>query len=737
MGRFAYRLEPERHLRASRCAGLFPRSEHGRSGEGNSDNSVLPAHGTGPQPERIAGVRGADEGKADDSEWVTSGAQVLLDEGEQCLKSGQYEEAIGQFLQARDAATEKESSRVRYYLAYAYSLSGDTRTALKQAMGLQPSRADEWAPDFIILKATLLVDTNAYEQEIAWLIQSGNDLSGDAQRASIYYFLLGVGYHGIGDTSSEKQSLSKVVAISEQSALRKAATSASAESMRWGEKMNVSKRIVVWGAAAGVVALLWACSPNALLTDAQDKVQQAKSGVSVTGVSLNTTSLGLVVGGQGTLTATITPANATNQNVIWSSSATGVVTVSGGVVTAVAAGTATITVTTADGNKIATCAVTVVSSDKAITAFSIGSANGPMNGNINGTAIAVTVPYGTNVTALVATFATTGTSVKVGSTVQASGTTANNFASPVTYMVTAQDGSTQTYTVTVTVALNTAKAITAYSFVSVAATVTISGTSIAATVPYGTIVTALVANFTTTGTSVKVAGTAQVSGTTANNFTSPVTYTVAAADGSTQNYTVTVTVALNTAKAITAYSFVSVAATVTISGTSIAVTVPYGTNVTALVASFTTTGVSVSVGPTLQYSGVTANNFSIPVVYTVTAADGTTQPYTVTVTVALNTAKAITAYSFVSVAATVTISGTSIAATVPYGTIVTALVANFTTTGTSVKVAGTAQVSGTTANNFTSPVTYTVTAQDSSSQNYIVTVTVAPPSFTNYTTANG
>jgi hypothetical protein len=49
-----------------------------------------------------------------------------------------------------------------------------------------------------------------------------------------------------------------------------------------------------------------------------------------------------------------------------------------------------------------------------------------------------------------------------------------------------------------------------------------------------------VANFTTTGASVSVGATAQVSGTTANDFTSPVDYTVTAADGSTVDYTVTV-----------------------------------------------------------------------------------------------------------------------------------------------------------------------------------------------------
>lgn len=81
--------------------------------------------------------------------------------------------------------------------------------------------------------------------------------------------------------------------------------------------------------------------------------------VSVTGVSLDKTVAELEVGGTLTLTAAVEPANATNQNVSWSSSDVKVATVENGTVTAVAAGTADITVKTADGGKEATCTITV------------------------------------------------------------------------------------------------------------------------------------------------------------------------------------------------------------------------------------------------------------------------------------------------------------------------------------------------------------------------------------------
>jgi len=71
-------------------------------------------------------------------------------------------------------------------------------------------------------------------------------------------------------------------------------------------------------------------------------------------------------------------------------------------------------------------------------------------------AVALTVPYGTTVTALKATFTVnTGATVVVGSTAQVSGTTANNFTSAVEYTVTGVDGRAETWTVTVTVEANT------------------------------------------------------------------------------------------------------------------------------------------------------------------------------------------------------------------------------------------------------------------------------------------
>lgn len=105
--------------------------------------------------------------------------------------------------------------------------------------------------------------------------------------------------------------------------------------------------------------------------------------VSVTGVTLNKNSTSIEVGGTETLTATVAPNDATNKSVTWSTSAPGVATVSGGVVTAVSKGSATITVTTVDGSYTATCAVTVTAPQSVI--FTAGTDTGSSGGQYSST----------------------------------------------------------------------------------------------------------------------------------------------------------------------------------------------------------------------------------------------------------------------------------------------------------------------------------------------------------------
>ena len=94
--------------------------------------------------------------------------------------------------------------------------------------------------------------------------------------------------------------------------------------------------------------------------------------VKVTGVSLNKTTLNLLVGTTSTLAADVNPANAADRKVSWSSSDPAVAAVDeNGTVTAAAAGRATITVKTADGGFTADCEVNVTEETIALTGIRI------------------------------------------------------------------------------------------------------------------------------------------------------------------------------------------------------------------------------------------------------------------------------------------------------------------------------------------------------------------------------
>ena len=88
--------------------------------------------------------------------------------------------------------------------------------------------------------------------------------------------------------------------------------------------------------------------------------------VAVTSVSLSKSTVSVQKGSTATLTATVSPSNATDKTITWTSSNTSVATVSNGVVTGVAKGTATITAKTSNG-KTATATVTVTESTAALT----------------------------------------------------------------------------------------------------------------------------------------------------------------------------------------------------------------------------------------------------------------------------------------------------------------------------------------------------------------------------------
>lgn len=143
----------------------------------------------------------------------------------------------------------------------------------------------------------------------------------------------------------------------------------------YGETLNTAK---VTAIGVGKTTITYTIGGK----EASCEVTVTPRTISVESITLNKTQLSLVKGATETLAATVLPTTATDKTVIWESSDTAVATVKDGIVTAVAAGNATITAKA--GEKTATCAVTVTNPSNS------GSSSG--GGGSSTPRYAVTVP---------------------------------------------------------------------------------------------------------------------------------------------------------------------------------------------------------------------------------------------------------------------------------------------------------------------------------------------------------
>lgn len=159
------------------------------------------------------GVRGAKINAPSGITWMSSDAQMYLESGRSLIQKGDYRGAIAELKTALDSASATEAPVVRYYLSYAYSSSGDTRKALEQAAQVNPSDLGDRAADLVLLEGKLLVDGNAYGQDIRWLTTHSSLIGSEVERRQLYYFLLGLGYSGARAEPQARKSYRKVVSI--------------------------------------------------------------------------------------------------------------------------------------------------------------------------------------------------------------------------------------------------------------------------------------------------------------------------------------------------------------------------------------------------------------------------------------------------------------------------------------------------------------------------------------------
>jgi len=391
--------------------------------------------------------------------------------------------------------------------------------------------------------------------------------------------------------------------------------------------------------------------------------------IPVTGVSLNNTSLTMEVGDTQTLVATVSPSNATNKSVTWSSSDTNVVTVSSsGVVTAKASGYATITVTTVNGAKTATCDVAVV---VPVTGVSLNHTSLTMNVGATQTLTATVSP--SNATNKSVTWSSNNTSV---ATVSSSGVVTAKAAGSATITVTTNDGAkaatcnvtvvvpvsgvsldytsltltegqTQTLKATITPSNATNKDVTWSSNNTTVATVSSSGVVTAKKAGTATITVTTVDGSKKATCSVTVnAASVPVTGVSLNQTSLTLT------EGQTQTLTATVSPSNATNKSVTWSSSNTTVATVSSSGV-----------VTAKKAGTATITVTTVDGSKTATCSVTVNAASIPVTgvslnqTSLTLTEGQTQTLTATVSPSNATNKNVTWTSNNTTVATVSSSG--------------------------------------------------------------------------------
>ena len=261
--------------------------------------------------------------------------------------------------------------------------------------------------------------------------------------------------------------------------------------------------------------------------------------------------------------------------------------------------------------------VTVLSSEKEILTFSFPQQTGAATISSFDAEVRIEVAEGTSLTSLIPTI-----TVSNFATINPNSDVAQDFTYPVEYVVTAQDGSTLYWTVYVSVlqTIGTEANIINFSFEeqTSGATINTSTNTVDITVFAGTDVTALIPSI-----SVSDGATINPLSGIARDFSTPVVYTVTAENGTKKFWIINVTVStvLSSLADIKTFEIPDenyvISKSINTSTVAIEITVLSSLNLTSIIPTIT-----VSEGASISPASGVAKNFTYPVVYTVTAADG-------------------------------------------------------------------------------------------------------------------
>jgi hypothetical protein len=361
-----------------------------------------------------------------------------------------------------------------------------------------------------------------------------------------------------------------------------------------------------------------------------------------------------------------------------------------------------------------------LNTEKDILSFTVTGLTGPATINASSMTVVAEVECGTDLTNLTPTF-----TISEGATASPASGNAVDFSSQVNIMVTAEDGTTANWTITISEACANATDILTFSFPEEtgAADIDNDAHTIDIEVENGTNLTALTSTFTLSAgaTSVPASGTE-------GDYSSPVTITVTAEDGTTtQEWTVNVTESgpvLSDATDIITFTLPEQMGNAEIDDVNhtISIEVENGTDLTKLTPIF-----SLSEGATSEPASETEGDYSSPVTISVTAEDGTTvQDWIITVTEAepeLSDAADILIFLIPEQTSLAEIDFTNhaISIEVVNGTDLTSLTPTFL-----ISIGASSNPESGTTGDYSGPVTITVTAEDgTTTQDWAVNVSEA------------
>jgi hypothetical protein len=273
---------------------------------------------------------------------------------------------------------------------------------------------------------------------------------------------------------------------------------------------------------------------------------------------------------------------------------------------------------------------------------------------------------------------------------------------------------------------SSAKEMKTYFLPKTGSSAIITGTKMSLIVPFSTNLNSLSAEFYHTGKSSKVNGVEQISGQTVNSHSQALVYTITAANATQKNYTLSTAKGSPDSNTLFGFQFDSLTVRGVITGTSVTLYVPFGTDVKNLVSTFSHNGSKVYFNNSEQVSGKTANDFTNPLLYEIQAENGSRKQYTIVVvsgTLSSNTIQNISVEGNTGF-----IPGDSIYFNFPAGQNITSVSPIISHLGSSVTINGQPFVNGETSLDLTQPLKVKVTSADGSAKEYTI--------YSGYTTGN-